>query len=115
MIDRGTINVIDHGMIYVIDRGMIYVFNCGTIYDHLWYDQCDRSWYDQCDPARCTPKFIMIDQTNAQGRMVYRSYYSIMIDQTITTKGSYYSIIIIIIFSIFLLCRVNNGDPNCHR
>jgi hypothetical protein len=43
----------------------------------------------------------MINQTIAQGRMVYRSYYSIMIDQTITTKGSYYSIIIIIIFLFF--------------
>jgi len=43
----------------------------------------------------------MIDQTNAQGRMVYRSYYSIMIDQTITTKGFYYSIIIIIFFLFF--------------
>jgi hypothetical protein len=45
----------------------------------------------------------MIDQTNAQGRMVYRSYYSIMIDQTITTKGSYYSIINIFFFYFFIV------------
>jgi Trk-type K+ transport system membrane component len=96
----------------------------------------------------------MINQTNAQGQMVYRSYYSIMIDQTTLQKDPIILSLLLLLFflffycvgsitatpivtaidqllaaifevaankydllffSIFLLCRINSGDPNCRR
>jgi hypothetical protein len=43
----------------------------------------------------------MIDQTNAQGRMVYRSYYSIMIDQTTLQKDLIILSLLLFIYYFF--------------